>query len=570
VVSGDEAEEEEIIRRPRLDPNQSSVSEFFTPVKSFSKTPLKSVFFKNNLQFHIGSTPKGSKRLVLPIADKETILSTLGVSEETRNSELLVPSSGIFGGDGTEIRAAMDGEPKKFHMVNPLDFLQEEMKDNAKQWQLMAVISYYKARNKNRRSKFGQSSKLKFKMSNAAKVLNPDLKVTPPKLPKESWNVLEVKRWENDMIKFMNKHCFSGASIWQSGDRDFPFSPEPSQLALYIDNNMEVGDSLSFDEINLMEFKWAMEHLSLSSENHSHANVLIWIDSMLREASADVPLLSNTIESVEFLDIAGLNQARLEFYKELDDYMRIDPGRAFSLEEMKLDQTFREFLARETNIISNLAKINAQPRVEIQKYILAEAFCLLYGIKYRIKIQHYIYDKTKGFADFAYILNEIIKQEGLDPKFNKRLTQADIDKAMEYRVNPIEELERYAVPVNEPTGTKKVKVDNVANHTKAASKTGKGGTTEVNQGLKKRKQDTNDDVTTEMEQLKKRAYKALASDPEITEEMLQETESIIDAVAQFNVSKAKGAQKRFVNKIKKQLQKGRTYSQNNPKNNDNK
>ena len=51
VVSGDEAEEEEIFRIPTLDPNQSSVSEFFTPVKLFSKTPLKSVFFKNNLQF---------------------------------------------------------------------------------------------------------------------------------------------------------------------------------------------------------------------------------------------------------------------------------------------------------------------------------------------------------------------------------------------------------------------------------------------------------------------------------------------------------------------------------------
>ena len=88
---------------------------------------------------------------------------------------------------------------------------------------------------------------------------------------------------------------------------------------------------------------------------------------MLREASADVPLLSNTIEAVEFLDIACLNQARLELYKELDDYMRIDPGRAFAMEEMKLDQTFREFLARETNIVSNLAKINAQPRVELQK-----------------------------------------------------------------------------------------------------------------------------------------------------------------------------------------------------------
>ena len=367
VVSGEELEEEELIRRPRLDPKQSSISDYFTPVNSFSKTPLQTIFFKNNLQFNIGSTPKGSKRLVLPIPDKETILSTMGVTEDTRHSELLVPSSGIFSGDGTELRAVMDGEAKKFHVVNPLDLLKDEMKDNAKQWQLMAVLSYYKARNRNRKSKFGQSSKLKFKLSNAAKVLTPDLKVTPPKLPKDSWNVLEVKRWENAMIKFINKHCFPAAAIWQSGDRDFPFSPEPSELALYIDNNMEVGDSLTFDEINLMDFKWAMEHLSLSSENHSHANVLIWTDSMLREASADVPLLSNTIEAVEFLDIACLNQARLELYKELDDYMRIDPGRAFAMEEMKLDQTFREFLARETNIVSNLAKINAQPRVELQK-----------------------------------------------------------------------------------------------------------------------------------------------------------------------------------------------------------
>jgi ribosomal protein S20 len=115
---------------------------------------------------------------------------------------------------------------------------------------------------------------------------------------------------------------------------------------------------------------------------------------------------------------------------------------------------------------------------------------------------------------------------------------------MEYRVNPIEELERYTVPVNEPTGTKKVKADNFANHTKAACKTGKGGgATEVNQGLKGKKQNTNDIDTTEMKQLKKRAYKAFASDPETNEEMLQETESIIDAVAQFNLSKAKRAQR---------------------------
>jgi hypothetical protein len=119
---------------------------------------------------------------------------------------------------------------------------------------------------------------------------------------------------------------------------------------------------------------------------------------------------------------------------------------------------------------------------------------------------------------------------------------------MKYQVSPIEELERYAAPVNEPTGNNRVKVDNVANHTKAASKMGKGGATEVNQCSKERKPDKNDDVTTEMEQLIKRAYKTLVSDPEMTEEMMQESDSLIDAVAQFNLSKAKRSQRRFVKK----------------------
>ena len=44
VVSGDEAEEEEIIRRPRLDPNQSSVSELFTPVKIILQNAFKISF----------------------------------------------------------------------------------------------------------------------------------------------------------------------------------------------------------------------------------------------------------------------------------------------------------------------------------------------------------------------------------------------------------------------------------------------------------------------------------------------------------------------------------------------
>jgi hypothetical protein len=162
VVSGEELGEKELIHRPRLDPKQSSILDYFTPDNLFSVTPIQTMFFKNNLQFKIGSTPKESERLVLPIPDKETILSTMGVTEDTRHSELLVPSSGIFSGDVTELRAVMDGEAAKLHVVNPLDLLKDKMKDNATQWQLMAVISYYKTRKRNRKSKFDQRSKLTF------------------------------------------------------------------------------------------------------------------------------------------------------------------------------------------------------------------------------------------------------------------------------------------------------------------------------------------------------------------------------------------------------------------------
>jgi hypothetical protein len=42
---------------------------------------------------------------------------------------------------------------------------------------------------------------------------------------------------------------------------------------------------------------------------------------------------------------------------------------------------------------------------------------------------------------------------------------------------------------------------------------------------------------------------ALASDPEVTDEMLKDSESLIETVAMFNLSKAKGAKRKFINNI---------------------
>ena len=115
----------------------------------------------------------------------------------------------------------------------------------------------------------------------------------------------------------------------------FPVTPEPNEFAVYLDNNSEEGDEFTEEYLCSIEFAWAMNNLSRSNENQSHANKLIWIDTMLRAASQHVPILSNTIVEVEFLDIAGLSRARLTFYRELDDYIKMASMRAYPAEEIK-------------------------------------------------------------------------------------------------------------------------------------------------------------------------------------------------------------------------------------------
>ena len=75
---------------------------------------------------------------------------------------------------------------------------------------------------------------------------------------------------------------------------------------------------------------------------------------------------------------------------------------------MKLDQTFREFLARETNIISNLAKINAQPRVEIQKYILAEQMNAS-----KVRANYYVGVAIQGMEEEVAMLAKVMGSDWL-------------------------------------------------------------------------------------------------------------------------------------------------------------
>ena len=60
------------------------------------------------------------------------------------------------------------------------------------------------------------------------------------------------------------------------------------------------------------------------------------------------------------------------------------------------------------------------------------------------------------------VIEEVIKEEGLDPKFNKTLTKAQIEELRAQRVDPKEDLDRYTVPINEDPGQNTSADPNVA------------------------------------------------------------------------------------------------------------
>ena len=119
-VVEEEPEQKFTSRKPKLDPGQSSISDFFTPIKA-SKSPLKSVCLPVNLQFNIGTAVKGSTKLRIAIKDKAEMLAHLGVEKVTSHSEFLLPSSATVLGD--ELRGVMDGQARKFHSIKATDQL---------------------------------------------------------------------------------------------------------------------------------------------------------------------------------------------------------------------------------------------------------------------------------------------------------------------------------------------------------------------------------------------------------------------------------------------------------------
>ena len=64
---------------------------------------------------------------------------------------------------------------------------------------------------------------------------------------------------------------------------------------------------------------------------------------MIRRSAKDVSILHHAMERIAVMDVKNLNLALAQYYKTLDDYTKMEAGRAFGLMQIAVKQTARDF-----------------------------------------------------------------------------------------------------------------------------------------------------------------------------------------------------------------------------------
>jgi hypothetical protein len=75
---------------------------------------------------------------------------------------------------------------------------------------------------------------------------------------------------------------------------------------------------------------------------------------MLRRAAKDVLILHHAMEMIAVMDIKNLNKTMAQYYETLDDYTKMEAGRAFGLMQIAVKQTARGFYTDMEGVVSAL------------------------------------------------------------------------------------------------------------------------------------------------------------------------------------------------------------------------
>ena len=106
--------------------------------------------------------------------------------------------------------------------------------------------------------------------------------------------------WRKAFAIFLHTNCMAARHIWMTEEDKCPVSPTCQEFALCLD---EQGYRDRYAEytrefFEAREFEWALKYKDESTANLNHILAINHLDTMLRRAAKDVPILYHAMERI--------------------------------------------------------------------------------------------------------------------------------------------------------------------------------------------------------------------------------------------------------------------------------
>ena len=351
------------------------------------------------------------------------MINALGIGGNERSNFILVQSPDEDGNYSTS-KEIQQGKQLSYNAVNSDDLLKEKKNPEPIVWLLGLVISYFFTRNISEKNPEGTGKPIITKLDTSGKVKTPEMKLIPPAVPAESSDHVGFSHWRKIFAKFLHAYCMAAWEIWHTEDVKCPVSPTCQEFALYLDEQgfRDQHAEYSKEFFEAREFEWAIKRKDDSTANLNHINALNFLDTMIRRAAKDVPILHHCFERIAVMDIKGLNMEMARYYQTLDDFTKMEAGRAFGLMGPSVGQTLREFYVEEEGVISALADIGCAPTEEMQKHVLLAASYMFYPEKLERATQRWTFNKAMDFPAVRIGIDKILTDDNIDRSFSTTLT----------------------------------------------------------------------------------------------------------------------------------------------------
>jgi hypothetical protein len=198
-----------------------------------------------------------------------------------------------------------------------------------------------------------------------------------------------------------------------------PVSPTCQEFALYLNEQGYRGRfaEYTYEFFEAREFEWALKHKDESTANLNHNLALNFLDTMLRRAAKDVPILHYAMERFAVMDIKILNLTMAQYYKTLDDYTKMEVGIAFGLMQIAVKQTPRDSYRNWKELLVLWRKKVVLQHNNCRNIFFFQACYELYPEKLEKATQGWVFDANMDFPSVRVNIEKILSNDNIDINF---------------------------------------------------------------------------------------------------------------------------------------------------------